>query len=289
MLLAVAILAIGFVLVVTFTSQWMVRFVSFETEVRLVEASGLLDVLLDERVGDRVEANPEEQAGPVPEPLARSDSARRLQVERYLQDLAGRLHAAQNQQRLPVTVHFVATEIVNAYATLGGNIVIHQGLLDQLSSEQGLAMVLAHEMAHIEHRDPMTSLGRGLGMSFALTLLTGFSEQAAAGQLVEATGGSLLLNFSREQERRADTAALGALMDLYGHSIGATEFFDYVAATSSDDQLAVPVFMQTHPGVDERLASIRAATRRNQSAGGTVVITPLPSFISTLGSTTRSD
>lgn len=265
MLVAVAILVTVLIVTVAFASQWLVRFVPFDYEVRLVEASGLLE---------RFAAVDAEQ------------ETRHARVEGYLQNLAQRLQGAQDKAHQQITVHFVATDTVNAFATLGGHIVIHQGLLEQLSSEQGLAMVLAHEIAHIEHRDPITSLGRGLSLSLAFSVLIGASEQGSLGYLLEATGGSLLLNFSRRQERAADAAALQALVALYGHPVGATEFFDYVAINKGDERRQVPTFLQTHPGVDERLEVIRAAIEQAKAASSGAPETansliPLPSFLAT--------
>ncbi|MCB1640576.1 MAG: M48 family metalloprotease, partial [Xanthomonadales bacterium] len=48
---------------------------------------------------------------------------------------------------MAITVHYSDSEVANAFATLGGHVVITQGLLDSVKSENGLAMVLAHEIA----------------------------------------------------------------------------------------------------------------------------------------------
>ena len=39
--------------------------------------------------------------------------------------------------------------------------IFFKGLVERLKSEQALAMVMAHEIAHIVNRDPITALGRG--------------------------------------------------------------------------------------------------------------------------------
>ena len=46
-----------------------------------------------------------------------------------------------------MTVHAVQDPTVNAFATLGGHVFVFTGLVDSLDSENGLAMVLAHELA----------------------------------------------------------------------------------------------------------------------------------------------
>lgn len=262
MLVAVGVLVVVLVLGITFGTHWLIRYVPIEYEARLVKVSGLLDAV-------------EEASAPVD---ASSEQTRRVRVEQYLQGLADRLIASNERSPAPtVRVHLVATESVNAFATLGGNIFIHQGLLDQLQTEQGLAMVLGHEIAHIDHRDPITTLGRELAFRVALTLLTGIAEQGTAGYLVETTGGSLLLNFSREQERAADEAALDNLVELYGHPFGSSEFFDYIATSEAVDGAGVPVFLQTHPGVQERQAYIESYAARYEPQAAP--LTDLPPYL----------
>ncbi len=60
---------------------------------------------------------------------------------------------------MTVTVHYSNQEVVNAFATLGGNMVVYEGLLERLPSENALSMVLGHEMSHIKHRDAIRSIG----------------------------------------------------------------------------------------------------------------------------------
>jgi len=262
MLFAVGALAVVLVLAITFGTHWLIRYIPIEYEARLVKVSGLLDAV-------QVSHPPVD---------ASTEQARQAATERYLQSLADRLIASSERSpELAVRVHLVATDTANAFATLGGNIFIHQGLLDQLQTEQGLAMVLGHEIAHIAHRDPIATLGREVAFRVALTLLTGLAEQGTAGYLVETTGGSLLLNFSRDQERAADEAALRNLVGLYGHPLGSSEFFDYIASNRDGDATSVPPFLQTHPGVRERQAHIRSYTMGYERVDSS--LTDLPDFL----------
>ena len=64
-------------------------------------------------------------------------------------------------------MHYDASDTVNAFATLGGHVVIYRGLLEKLPNENVVAMVVAHEIAHIKHRDPVAALGRGVAITLA--------------------------------------------------------------------------------------------------------------------------
>lgn len=139
---------------------------------------------------------------------------------------------------MSVQIHYQAGDVVNAYATLGGHIVIHAGLLRQLRDENALAMVLAHEMAHAALRHPVRSLGRGLALGVILTAFGIGDGGIAMRQLAGLAGDLPLLKFSRDQERAADALALAALAGLYGHVGGAHDTFKALAAAQPTDGAA---------------------------------------------------
>lgn len=228
---------------------WLARFVPFDLEVAIADGySGML---------------PERSA-----------------ADSYLQALAGRLSAAQGlPPGMAVTVHVLDEPEANAMATIGGHVFIHRGLIDELASENALAMVLAHEIAHVAARDPIVVLGRGVVIGLALAALTGASGSDLVGNALGQAGLLAILGFSRAQERAADQAALASVARVYGHVAGASAFFEGVLAQADAARAeAVPLFLRTHPYTRERIAELRAAAR---AAGWPLTgrLTPLPAAL----------
>ena len=86
-------------------------------------------------------------------------------------NLVNELHAAAGEEYAD---HHFQVEIAdmydaNAFAVPGGHIVVTRGLFSSIESENGLSMVLAHEMAHHYERHPLRSTGRGLVVSLFST------------------------------------------------------------------------------------------------------------------------
>ena len=131
--------------------------------------------------------------------------------ERYIQSLADKL---SRQMVLPedmsVTLHYVDDNVQNAFATLGGHIYIHRGLLEIMPNENALSMVIAHEIAHVQHRHPVIAMGRGVVIGLFLAAITGVSGDRIVGGLVNKAGVITVLGFSREQEREADETAFSS-------------------------------------------------------------------------------
>ncbi|MFV1982434.1 MAG: M48 family metallopeptidase [Thiohalomonadales bacterium] len=173
----------------------------------------------------------------------------------YLNKLTAKIVAAEElPTEMTITVHYLDDDTVNAFATIGGHVFVFRGLLEKLPNENALAMLLAHEIAHIKHRHPIRSLGRGVIISLALSLLgSESSESINAGFLGEA-GFLTIMKYSRDMETEADKTAIAALLVNYGHLAGAADLFKTLKI--QDDDLEMPEFFSTHPLSEERLASI---------------------------------
>ena len=187
---------------------------------------------------------------------APSEESRRIQA--YLQGLANQLSAGMGlPEGMAVTVHYSPEETVNALATLGGHLVVYRGLIEALPHENALAMVLGHEIAHVLHRDPMVSLGRGVVVAVALGALAGVSGSDIAARVIGETGLLTQMHFSREQERDADEAGLSALVALYGHGEGALELFRELGQSEGSPRPLHLEFFETHPSTPRRMTAIR--------------------------------
>ena len=259
MLLAVAGASAAAILLLALLTDYLVRYVPFELEERLVTS---FDVLEEGSLGN----------GHTP---SESNQAADQEIQTYLQSLADTL---MEQNPLPdgmsVTVHYRNESVVNAFATLGGHVIIHQGLLDKLQSENALSMVMAHEIEHIRARHPIRAAGRSIIITLAFMSMTGFSDSAALESLVGAIGLVSTLSFSRDHELKADEAALKILQVHYGHVEGADQLFEMLADESeSEDFIA---FLSTHPLHDDRINAVK----RLRSSDGVAVLVPLPVYLS---------
>jgi len=200
-------------------------------------------------------------------------------VERYLNGLAQRLVAhMQLPPDMQITVHYQDTPTLNAYATLGANIVIYRGLLERLPDENALAMVMAHEIAHATLRHPARSLGRGVAVGIMLSALNSGVGRSAASGALNTAGGLSLLKFSRDQESAADAAALSAIVSLYQHVGGAQDLFRVLQDTDAGTASLRVTMLSTHPLSQERIDNItNLAQTQGWASDG--LRTPLPNVL----------
>jgi len=195
----------------------------------------------------------------------------------YLNELASRLesHLPLSDEK-QVFVHYKDEPVFNAFATMGGNLLFYRGLLEKMPNENALAMVMAHEMAHINHRDPISGVGGGVASMIALSMVTG--DTGFAGNLLTQAGTVTATQFTRKMESAADTAALGAVNGLYGHVNGASSLFEIMGNIQSDNE-SVPDWLErfaaTHPLSNDRVESV-AKTAQHQGWSIDGKLTPLP-------------
>ncbi|HCI47200.1 MAG TPA: hypothetical protein DFI00_07885 [Rhodospirillaceae bacterium] len=175
-----------------------------------------------------------------------------------LQELADRLTAHMNlPDGMEIVVHYVDDPTVNAFATVGGQVVMFRGLVSRVKSENELAMVMAHEIAHIKHRDVASSMGGAFLASALYSML--FGNEGFDGSLVNSAGGLMQLSFSRSAESAADAEGLLAISKEYGHANGATDLFRTLESAQEElpkGALDDFEFLQTHPNVESRINSV---------------------------------
>ena len=202
--------------------------------------------------------------------------ADQLKIQAYLQDLADQLAVSQNlPEDFKITVHYVDDDLVNAFATLGGHVLIFRGLLQKMPHENALSMVMAHEIAHVKHRDPLVSLGRGVTMMLLLSTVTGFSDSGFVADMLGQAGMVTSLSFGRDQETDADSEAMHTLQRHYHHLDGAAALFELLI--KQEHGYSPPAFMRTHPLTQDRINRIhqKADTLRPTAPLEMVALPPL--------------
>ncbi|MDR2080867.1 MAG: M48 family metallopeptidase [Campylobacteraceae bacterium] len=166
-----------------------------------------------------------------------------------LRQLASNLAKSMNAPPdMPLHVNIIKSGEQNAFASLGGYVFVTSGLLNAVESENGLAMVLAHEIAHVKNRDPIISAAGSATFSFMTAVVFGSDMSFFENTVIAATHSS----FSKSQEAKADKDALLALKNYYGHTFGAEEFF---VKSIKNDKFALK-FLSSHPQIKERIEAI---------------------------------
>ena len=191
-----------------------------------------------------------------------TDSPERAELENLAARLSQHMDLPKDMQ---IRMHYSADGTVNALATLGGNVVFFKGLTDLVQSEDELAMVMAHEIAHVKLRHPIVAAGKGVTLASFAAVLTGVSGSTAGQWLIGSTTNLSMMSFSRDQESDADALAAAAIVQEYGHLQGAQDLFQRFSELEGDSlgkQIEIEAF-NSHPFSDNRWAEVKRLAENN--------------------------
>lgn len=154
----------------------------------------------------------------------------------------------------PMTVSLVKSDVVNAMAVPGGRWVVFSGLLDAVSSTNGLMFILAHELGHFKNRDHLRLMGRGIVLSILAILA--FGGDSGFSDILASTINLRTAKYSQSRESQADQTALHALQCHFGHVGGATELFERLQAQESTFNFELLHYFSSHPELQERIDNL---------------------------------
>ncbi len=156
---------------------------------------------------------------------------------------------------------------INAFACPGGTIFITKGMINAVKNEDELAAVLAHEVAHINHRDGIASIKKARWTE-ALTIIgTSAAKQYGKQELanlvsifeesIEDVVKTLVVNgYARTQESAADKAAI-IYLSRAGYNPEALR--DFINALIIQGRASGGGMLKTHPATTERLREVEGS------------------------------
>jgi predicted Zn-dependent protease len=143
----------------------------------------------------------------------------------------------------------------------GGKVVFYEGILPICRDENGIAVVMGHEVAHAiaEHGNERMSQGLlaqlgGVALSEALKEKPQLTQQLWMTAYGLGAQVGVLLPFSRTQESEADRLGL-IFMSIAGYNPnGSVEFWQRMAQQGGAQP---PEFLSTHPAHETRINDIK--------------------------------
>ncbi len=187
-----------------------------------------------------------------------------------VREITANIAAVADIPSLPYKATFVGDpDFVNAYALPGGNILVFEGLWNPkeglVQTEDELAAVVAHEIAHVNCRHSTEAMTREMLPNLILAGAAIWAEieekddaQLIIGGAMLAYNGLVGTKYSREDELEADRIGMMYMAKAGYDPAAAPRVWDRLAG-ASDSQLAkVLSIFATHPRDFKRSQRLRA-------------------------------
>ena len=196
------------------------------------------------------------------------------ELNRLVERVGKELASKSERPNLPWTFTILDTPMVNAMALPGGYIYITRGMLERINSEDELAGVLGHEIAHVTARHAAQQISRQQLAQVGLVLgavVAGPQAMQQYGQLAQLGLGLLFQKYSRGQETQADLLGTGYMAESRFNPVGAERMLMTLQRLDKNPASGLDRYFMSHPDPAKRVRDVRqkAAEISGMASAGT--------------------
>lgn len=180
----------------------------------------------------------------------------------YLNGVGQKIVQQLGPQPFQYRFHIIEDPTMNAFAVPGGHVFINTGLIQMMDTEDELAGVVGHEITHIHRRHISKRMSKARFTSIA-SMVAGIAAilvgGAAAAPLLmgsQAAGESMMLKYSRDDEREADTLGFKWVTGAGYNPREMVAIFSKMSRQRWYQGDRPPVYLLTHPDMETRIVRI---------------------------------
>lgn len=184
-------------------------------------------------------------------------------INDFFSDMGFNLASRSDQPAAAFTFVVLDQPVINAFAAPGGVIALHSGLILLADTQDEVAGVLSHEIAHITQLHMYRAFEKGKTMNILAMLVMMGLILASRGDGNVVTGAVMgaqaavvqaQINFTRHNEIEADRVGIRTLAASGYDPQGMADFFSKMGRTNRANGEGPPEFLRTHPVSVNRIA-----------------------------------
>jgi predicted Zn-dependent protease len=184
-------------------------------------------------------------------------------INDFFSDMGFNLVSRSDQPEAAFNFVVLDQDVINAFAAPGGVIALHSGLILLADTQDEVAGVLSHEIAHITQLHMYRAFEKGKTMNIismlammGLILASGGNGEVITGAVLgaQAAAAQAQINFTRHNEVEADRVGIRTLAAAGYDPQGMADFFSKMGQTSRANGEGPPEFLRTHPVSVNRIA-----------------------------------
>ncbi|MEL6502506.1 MAG: M48 family metallopeptidase, partial [Cyanobacteria bacterium J06623_1] len=166
-------------------------------------------------------------------------------VSEYINQIGAKVAAVSGREEFDYEFYIVMDDNLNAFALPGGKIFINAGAIMQTDSEAEIAGLLAHEVSH-------SALSHGFQLATRGSLTSNIVSYIP--YVGNAASSLIVLNYSREMERQADTFGTRILVNAGYAADGVRNLMLKLHQSRDEDHPEPVAWLSTHPNSKQRVA-----------------------------------
>ena len=180
-----------------------------------------------------------------------------LNQNSLITEIGNKLARASDLNGMSYHFKILKKEGPNAFSIPGGYIYVTYDLFDYIQSDDELAGILAHEIAHVIHNHALKQTRDNTKFTLLTILAVLLTREPDVGVLGKLTTITLLNQYSREYEEEADLTAIDLLIKTEYNPVGFLTFLERLYTREMfKPEVNLGIF-QTHPETENRVNYVK--------------------------------
>jgi predicted Zn-dependent protease len=176
-----------------------------------------------------------------------------VDVNERVRRILDKIVAVCDREELVYSIHVIDEDTVNAVSLPGGYVYLFRGLLDKLKTDDQLAGVIGHEVAHITARHSIKKLQSLYGYTLLqLATITSGNNRMARG--LDTAFMAIFLEYSQEDEFQADKLGIKYSQKAGFDPNGMTGALKVLKEQENKEPSREHSYWRTHPHLSQRIA-----------------------------------
>ena len=190
------------------------------------------------------------------------DIIRNRTLDKFLNDMAKEIGAVSHWTGLPYTVYVINNDDINHFSLPGGNIYLFRGLIEHAESADEIAVLIAHEIAHLSERDAVARLAEKYSFSVAAQSVIGENPEIAEHIIASLYKEATILDYPAAYEFRADLLALEYAQKAGFNPRLMSVFLAKTASAEKSHPHQTQLLRMTHPATPARLRRVKKGLKK---------------------------
>ena len=178
-------------------------------------------------------------------------------LQKRVEDIGNKIVAVCDRKDISYYFKVLADEEVNAFSLPGGYVYVNKGLIEKTESDDELAAVIGHEIAHIVARHSVKRLQAALSYSLLRILTSQIPQSQEVNASADYAFAQILTGYSRDDELLADKLS-AKYCRLAGYDPEAmVTFLKRLQYINRKKPLQPRSYFKTHPYVPDRIRTVK--------------------------------
>jgi len=182
---------------------------------------------------------------------------RNQEISAFFNQIAKEIAAQSDWTALPYKVYIVNEPDYNHFSLPGGSIFIFRGLIELANNASEIALIIAHEIAHLSARDGVDRLAEKYAFAFAAQSVIGENPEIAYQIVSNLYSDGTILDYPREKEYLADQRAIKYAWKANYDPNGLLDIMEKLRAAQETEPQKVTLLNLTHPSIVSRYKRAR--------------------------------